>query len=248
MASKTPSSGSGTAGAAGEGGQTSTGTPESGSMPFVSSMAEGDLGTATAEATEQIGESVAHLGDQVRQQVMTRLGTETVRVASGLETAAGLLRGAGEQLRALDQQTAAKYVDGAAERTTELSRSLREQDVSQLIEGAEQYARRQPGLFLGGALALGFLGARFFASSTPKPEAPPPPQPAPQYELPPSVPPAPLPDYTGAMTDLPPVTEASYADATTLDVDYGLDLAPADTVDDVDSPLLDDYAAMPEKR
>lgn len=37
--------------------------------------------------------------------------------------------------------------------------------MSQLVDETKQLARRQPALFVGGALALGFLSVRFFKSS-----------------------------------------------------------------------------------
>ena len=37
-----------------------------------------------------------------------------------------------------------------------------------MVTQVEQYARRQPAIFLGGAFALGLLGARFLKSSNPQ--------------------------------------------------------------------------------
>jgi len=117
------------------------------------------------EVTDQVQEQAGRLVDQARQQLTTQVATQKDRAAGGLETAAGLLRGAGEQLRALDQPAIAQYVDSAAERAQEFSEQLRTQDVGQLVEATERFARRQPALFAGSALALGYLASRFFLSS-----------------------------------------------------------------------------------
>jgi hypothetical protein len=53
----------------------------------------------------------------------------------------------------------------AAHQVEQFSRTLKERDVEQLYGEAEAFARRQPGVFLGGAVVLGFLAARFLKSS-----------------------------------------------------------------------------------
>jgi hypothetical protein len=56
-------------------------------------------------------------------------------------------------------------VERAADQIDSFSRSLREKDVNELLDDAQQLARRQPALFIGGAFVLGLIGARFFKSS-----------------------------------------------------------------------------------
>ncbi|MDP9368267.1 MAG: hypothetical protein M3Q03_08335 [Chloroflexota bacterium] len=117
------------------------------------------------EATEQVQEQAGQLVDQVRQQVVTQLTAQKERAAGGLETAALLIRQAGEQVRQQGQAPIAGYIEGAADRVAEFSDTLRDRDVPQLLEETQDLARRRPGLFLGGSLALGFLATRFFKSS-----------------------------------------------------------------------------------
>jgi hypothetical protein len=140
-------------------------TTGSETTPAASSLAQGDLGTATAEVTEQVQEKAGHLTDQIQAQVTSRLAGQKDRAAGGLETAALLLRQAGEQVRQQDQAMVAQYLEGAAERVERFSTTLGQQDVGQLVEDVEQFARRRPAVFLGGAATIGFLGARFLRSS-----------------------------------------------------------------------------------
>ncbi len=130
-----------------------------------SELGEGDLSSAASEAAEKVQETVSGLGDQVRQQATDQVTTQKERVAGGLETVAQLLRQAGQQVREQDQAPVAGSIDGVADRVEQWSDSIRMQDVSQLVDETKQLARRQPALFVGGALALGFLGVRFFKSS-----------------------------------------------------------------------------------
>lgn len=57
------------------------------------------------------------------------------------------------------------YAEQAANSLKRFSNTLRERDLSVLARQTENFARRQPGVFLGGAVVAGFLLARFFKSS-----------------------------------------------------------------------------------
>ena len=50
-------------------------------------------------------------------------------------------------------------------RSSGFSERLKNKDVTELLNDAQRLARRQPALFVGGAFALGLLGARFLKSS-----------------------------------------------------------------------------------
>lgn len=137
----------------------------SGADAVASALGQGDLGTATTAAADQVQEKATSLGDQIRQQANDQVATQMDRAASGLEMVAGLLRQAGQQVGEQDQTAFAGSINGMADRVEQWSESLKNQDASQLADETKQFARREPALFVGGALALGFLGVRFFKSS-----------------------------------------------------------------------------------
>jgi hypothetical protein len=56
-------------------------------------------------------------------------------------------------------------VDKAADQIENWSRQLREKDIDELLSDVQTLARRQPGVFIGSAFAIGLLGARFLKSS-----------------------------------------------------------------------------------
>ncbi len=130
----------------------------------------GDLGAAAMEAGEQIQEQVVNLTQQVRQQATDQLMSQKERAVDTLDTVALLLHQAGEHAHQQDKAMLAGYVDKAAGQVGQWSETLRDQDMTQLVEETKQFARRQPMLFVGTALAAGFLGARFLRSSTQQPE------------------------------------------------------------------------------
>lgn len=131
-----------------------------------SSDAQAKLGDSATEAVDQVQDTVSGLGDQVKQQASNQLTSRLETAAGGLDMAVKLLRTAGDQVREQDKAGVADSLTGMADRAEAWSTSLREQDVDKLIQEAKQVAQRQPMLFVSGAVALGFLGARFLKSSS----------------------------------------------------------------------------------
>lgn len=129
-----------------------------------------DLGTAAAEATEQVRDQVSGLSQQVRQQATEQLASQKERLADTLDTVALLIHQAGEHADLQDKAMFSGYVDKASSQVGQWSETLREREVTQLLDDTVQFARRQPMLFFSGALAAGFAGARFFRSSAQQPE------------------------------------------------------------------------------
>jgi uncharacterized protein YjbJ (UPF0337 family) len=133
---------------------------------------------ATREVTGQVKETVGQVADQAqhaagqvvdqaRQQVSSRLAGQKERAAEGLTSVAHALRQTSQQLREQDQQAVTGYIESAASQVERVSNYLKHNDLGGLIEDVEQFARRQPALFLGGTFVLGLLGARFLKSSRP---------------------------------------------------------------------------------
>lgn len=119
--------------------------------------------TKTQEAKQKAGQAVEQAKDQARQQT----ARQKERASERLSSVARAMRETGDTLRGEDQGGAARYVDQAAERVERFSGYLRERSPDELFYEAERYARREPALFLGGAFALGLMGARFLKSSSP---------------------------------------------------------------------------------
>lgn len=120
-------------------------------------------GSVADTAQEKISEVAGQAGEQARNMATERKS----EVASQLDNVAQAFRSSGNQLRSEQQGGAgiANYMDRAAEGVSQLSGYLRDRNIDEMLMDAEDFARRQPELFLGGAFALGVLAARFFKSS-----------------------------------------------------------------------------------
>jgi hypothetical protein len=86
-------------------------------------------------------------------------------VADSIGSVAEALHQAADQLNERNEDVVARYTDSAAQRIEQFADSLRNRDLDDLVGQAEQFARRQPEIFLGGAVVVGFAIARFLRTS-----------------------------------------------------------------------------------
>jgi ElaB/YqjD/DUF883 family membrane-anchored ribosome-binding protein len=124
---------------------------------------------AGAQQGAGVIEKAQDLAGQVQQKATQRVESGLTRgkgqAAETLNTLAQSLVTSGQQLRERNQENVSRYVDQVADRVQRVSNYLQNTDVSEIIDSTEQFARRRPALFLGGAFALGLIGARFLKSS-----------------------------------------------------------------------------------
>ena len=126
----------------------------------------GRTGTAT-HSTETNSTNTDGIVGRVRQQAAAQLNTQKGKATEGLGTVAQAVRETTRHLRDGRHDTVAHYAEQAADQIERFSQRLRNKDIGELMSDAQQLARRQPALFVGGAFALGLLGARFLKSSSP---------------------------------------------------------------------------------
>jgi len=147
--------------------------PTSQGMPHGSSDSLGgtvqgvtDQATDTAgQVVDQAKESAGQVAEQAKQQATSQLESQKGRAVDALVSVGQALRQTGQHLHEQDQTAVGGYTEQAAERVETLTNYLRTRDVPALLAETQDLARKRPGLFLSGAVALGFIGARFLKSS-----------------------------------------------------------------------------------
>ena len=107
----------------------------------------------------------AALMDRVRDGATSQLTTQKGRLTDSLTSLAQAVRQSTESLRSNQQPAVAQYVERAASQLEHLSNRLRDRDVKHLVQDVQQFARRQPAIFVGAAFAAGLMAARFMKSS-----------------------------------------------------------------------------------
>jgi hypothetical protein len=70
-----------------------------------------------------------------------------------------------QQLREQNHDSVSRYIERAAIQLDHAAHYLQTAEPDELVDRVENFARREPALFIGGAFALGLLGARFLKSS-----------------------------------------------------------------------------------
>jgi len=138
-----------------------TGTTTTGSATSGSSQASQQAG----QVADQMKQSAGDVTEQAKQTATSQIAARKDQAAQGLSAVSSSMRQMGDNLRQNDQTSGyAQYVNQAAEQVDRFSGYLQHHDARDIMADAEDWARRNPALFLGGAFALGLLASRFLKS------------------------------------------------------------------------------------
>jgi hypothetical protein len=111
------------------------------------------------------------LMSQVKEQATTQAQEKKQTVIGGLQSVGNAFRQMSDGLTQQDNGPVAKYAAelgrAVGTQTDNLSRYMEGRDISEIADDLHDFARRQPTVFLGGALLLGLAVSRFLKSSRP---------------------------------------------------------------------------------
>lgn len=124
---------------------------------------EGD-GTQSASATEDMRREASKLGDQARASLESSVDAARDTMAENVSRAGEALHAAADRLGRDD--TFGGLIEAAAGQLDSASTALRNRDMTDLIYDVGDFARRQPALFIGGAVAAGFALGRLATAGT----------------------------------------------------------------------------------
>jgi len=121
-------------------------------------------GTSTSgQSPERLQQAAGDIADKAGRTAERQASMTMNRVGDTLDDLARAVRDSGGQLRE-QRPEIANVADTAAERVEGVASYLREHDARDVIDQAEQFARRQPALVIGGGLLLGLLAGRLLRS------------------------------------------------------------------------------------
>lgn len=127
---------------------------------------QGDTGQSMMDQAKDKAQQLADKAQtEATQQVKSGVATGKNRAADALGGVAQSLLYSSQQLRDQDQPKVSQYAERAAHKVDELAKYLRNTSPGEMADRVEDFARREPALFLGGLFAVGFIGARFLKSS-----------------------------------------------------------------------------------
>lgn len=117
------------------------------------------------DKAESVKEQAKDVVTEAQEQAQSMLASRKEQAASELGSIAQAFRQTGDQLREQEKTAAASALNQVAGQVERFSNFLTNNEVTDLLDEAENLARRNPELFLGGAFALGLLASRFLKAS-----------------------------------------------------------------------------------
>jgi hypothetical protein len=135
-------------------------------------------GSGQTNSGQSASEQVSQAGEQIKQQASNwaqdakNRGRQMLdeRKGSAAEQISGIARALKQSAETCrqdeSQQTAGRLLDQAASGLEQVSDMLRSRDIDSMMQQATTLMRRQPAMFVGGAIAAGFLLSRFLKSSS----------------------------------------------------------------------------------
>ena len=132
-----------------------------------STVADSVSNAAKQEALE-IGNAARDILDDTTEKVKSAVSEQKNAGAEYLDKVAHAIHRAAGEFEA-DVPQAARYMRRAGSELSTVAKAVRQRHVRELITEVEDVARRQPALFFGGAVVLGFAALRFLKSAPPAP-------------------------------------------------------------------------------
>jgi ElaB/YqjD/DUF883 family membrane-anchored ribosome-binding protein len=127
----------------------------------------GDGETGGAGARVEPPKSVVdELVDAARSAAESLLEEQKRQIAERVGGIAEALHSAAHSLENSQNTLIARYVEETADRVEDISRQVRDRHWNEIVSDTEDFARRQPTLFVLGAMATGFLMGRFLWART----------------------------------------------------------------------------------
>ncbi len=131
-----------------------------------SAFADAVKDTARQEADE-IGAAAKEILEDATDRVKSAVSEQKDAGADYLDAVARAVHRAAREFES-DVPQAAHYIRRAGGQLGDVAKAVRQRDMRELVAEVEGVARREPALFFGGTLLLGFAAVRFLKSAPPK--------------------------------------------------------------------------------
>jgi ElaB/YqjD/DUF883 family membrane-anchored ribosome-binding protein len=122
-------------------------------------------GSQAESLKEEAKARAGRLLDDTKERARSAIDERKEGLARDVGDFAHALRASASDLQDHRKGYVAQYVEQAASSVEQIADTLHRQDLQDLVRHTEDFARRQPGLFIGGAVVAGFALARFLKSS-----------------------------------------------------------------------------------
>jgi ElaB/YqjD/DUF883 family membrane-anchored ribosome-binding protein len=134
-----------------------------GTMKEQATDAARDVGAQAAAASAAAQRQVGRLGEQMRDAAQSLIDEQKERMAAAVQGVADMLRRTADTLERENNATAAHYASRVATQIDRFSATVRDRKFGEMVASTEDFARRQPALFIASAVAAGFVIGRLLA-------------------------------------------------------------------------------------
>lgn len=125
----------------------------------------GDVGREAGKAGETVGAEARRLGSAARDRIESTAEAQKDRLAGRISGVAEQVGRSADGLR--DREAwLAELVDAGARELGDIAASLKSHDMESILQAVERFGRRQPALFAGASVALGFALGRAANAAT----------------------------------------------------------------------------------
>jgi glucan phosphorylase len=124
-----------------------------------------DVQQKAGKLTDEVKSQAIEITEEAKVQAKSVIEDRKEMAARELGSVAEAFRQTSSSLREQDQAMFAQYSNRVADQVERVSSYLEDHNLDDMIHDSEDFARRQPELFIGGAFTLGLLAARFLKSS-----------------------------------------------------------------------------------
>jgi hypothetical protein len=127
------------------------------------------IGEQAAQAARDLKDKASQTAKELVSQAGARLRTSAEdQKAAGADRVSGIADAIRRTADGLEGELpqAAQYVRRAATELQNVSDAVRRRDVTEVVRGVQDFARRQPTAFLGAAVLAGFVAVRFLKTSS----------------------------------------------------------------------------------
>ncbi|UYV19795.1 hypothetical protein K1Y77_03720 [Halomonas qaidamensis] len=111
-------------------------------------------------------ESAAEIKDAAEQQAENAFAQQRESAAEQTKIVSAVFQKAADEFDRQKQPFCSQQTRRLAQKVDRFSQTMRDKDLHGLCKEAENYGRKEPALFIGGAIAAGFLVTRFLRSSS----------------------------------------------------------------------------------
>jgi methyl-accepting chemotaxis protein len=131
-----------------------------------SALTEG-VTRAAKDNASQLGDAAMEMANNAKDQVEAAVSQRKSLSADYINSIAKATGRAAREFEA-ELPQAAHYIRQTSEHIQSVADNVRQRDVRELVGEVQDFARRQPTLFFGGAVVAGFAVLRFLKSTAPK--------------------------------------------------------------------------------